>query len=239
MKDNQNTGNRGNPSRTANTQGLNQSQPKQVNPRRTPNNRNTGLSDGRNNANRDNQGSPRRTINRNNQGPNPGRENQNLGDKRKQNNQNGGRDRHGQKNQGSNRTTECKTNDKLNSKQRETNVKQRPSNTKQKIKRFPNPRETTFKNLGIAGIPRRTGNIENPGSYKQGQKKQGKNTGTSSRNNNKINGQFPGRFQQTASQVQGSKRTNQLKEGSANGKTFSPSDIFPLDGYTNKDGKET
>ena len=60
-----------------------------------------------------------------------------------------------------------------------------------------------------------------------------------SRNNNKISRQFPGGSQQTASQVRGNTRTNQLQEGSTNGKTFSPSDIFPLDGYENKAGKET
>jgi hypothetical protein len=115
MKDNQNKGNSGNPSRTANTQGLNQSNPKQVNPRRTPNKGNTRLSDGRNNLNRNNQGSPRKTTKGNNQSLNPGRDNQNLGNRRKQNTNNGGRDRQWQNNQSSNRRTDYKTNDKVDS----------------------------------------------------------------------------------------------------------------------------
>ena len=107
-----------------------------------------------------------------------------------------------------------------------------------KLERFPNPRETTVKNLGNAGSPRRTVNNEDGGSYTQGQRNQGNNRGTSSRNYNKISRQFPGGSQQTAGQVRDNERPNQLQEGSTNGNTISPSDTFPLEGYKNKDGKE-
>lgn len=236
VNDNQNKKTRGNPSRTASTQGLDESQPRQDNKRRLPGNRNTGLSNGRNNGNRNKQGSPGRTVNTNYQGLNPGKENKNPGNRRPQNKQSGGRGRQGQDTSGGNRRTEGKTNDKLNSRQRGTNAKQRTINRKKNTERIPNQTETTIANLGNAGSQRSSGYNDNSRLYEQGHKNQDKTTGIVSRNINMQGKKSPGGSKQIASQVHGTKRTNQLKEGSIYEDTFSSSDISPLDGYENKAG---